>query len=225
MTYEYYRASLSGERLRRVYDLAPRRVREYLEAEVGHVLEKTRCGSHVLEMGCGYGRALSRLAERAGVVVGIDTSMDSLNLAQRHVGHLPRCHLLAMDAVELAFAGDAFDCVVCIQNGISAFHVDQRRLIREAVRVTRPGGTTLFSTYAERFWEDRLGCFEIQARAGLVGAIDYDATKDGVIVCKDGFTATTVSAEAFRALTEDLDAAVEMVEVNASSLFCEIIPS
>ena len=225
MSYEYYKASLSGERLRRVYDLAPLRIRQYLEAEVGHVLDRIGHGSRILEMGCGYGRVLPRLAERARVVVGIDTSMESLNLARREVGHLARCHLVAMDAAELAFAGGAFDCVACIQNGISAFHVDQRRLVREAVRVTRPGGKALFSTYAESFWDERLGWFELQARAGLVGEIDYDATKDGVIVCKDGFTATTVSAEAFRALTEDLDAAVEMVEVNASSLFCEIIPS
>jgi SAM-dependent methyltransferase len=224
-SYDYYRASLAGERLRRVYDLAPPRVRQYLEAEISHVLRRTGRGSRILEMGCGYGRVIPRLAEKARMVVGIDTSRESLNLARREVGQLPGCYLLAMDAAEPAFAGGSFDYVVCIQNGISAFHVDQSRLIHEGVRVTRPGGKVLFSTYAPGFWAERLGWFELQARAGLVGEIDYDATKDGVIVCKDGFTATTVSAEIFRMLTADLNAAVEVVEVDASSLFCEIIPS
>jgi SAM-dependent methyltransferase len=222
MSYEYYKETLSGERLKRVYEIAPPRVRQYLEAEVGHVLEKLDRGSHVLEMGCGYGRILPKLAGKARMVVGVDTSLDSLRLAEREIGHLPGCHILGMDAGALAFAGGVFDCVVCIQNGISAFHIDRRELIREAVRVTRPGGVVLFSTYAEGFWEERLRWFEIQARAGLLGEIDYGGTGDGVIVCKDGFTATTVSPAAFRMLTRDLNAGVELVEVDGSSLFCEI---
>jgi hypothetical protein len=34
----------------------------------------------------------------------------------------------------------------------------------------------LFSTYCERFWEERLKWFEIQAQHGLIGEIDYHAT-------------------------------------------------
>jgi 2-polyprenyl-6-hydroxyphenyl methylase/3-demethylubiquinone-9 3-methyltransferase len=56
-----------------------------------------------------------------------------------------------------------------------------------------------------------------------VGEIDYERTKDGVIVCKDGFTATTISGDDFLALTTQLDADVRVVEVDESSLFCEIV--
>ena len=52
-----------------------------------------------------------------------------------------------MDAAALGFRDRVFDVVVCIQNGISAFKVDRRALIAEAIRVTRPGGSVLFSSY------------------------------------------------------------------------------
>jgi 2-polyprenyl-6-hydroxyphenyl methylase/3-demethylubiquinone-9 3-methyltransferase len=128
-----------------------------------------------------------------------------------------------MNAVKLGFCDGVFDCVVCIQNGISAFHVDQQALISEGVRVAKAGGTVLLSSYSERFWKNRLEWFELQSKAGLVGEIDYEKTTDGVIVCKDGFTATTVSRDHYLALTAQLDADVRIVEVDESSLFCEIV--
>jgi hypothetical protein len=49
----------------------------------------------------------------------------------------------------------------------------------------------LFSSYSPRFWDPRLEGCRIQAEHGVVGEIDEDATGNGVIVCKDGFTAAT----------------------------------
>jgi ubiquinone/menaquinone biosynthesis C-methylase UbiE len=221
---EYYSDKLSAVRLKQVYDLAPARVRQYLDAEINHVLEKIRPGDLVIELGCGYGRILPKLAEKAGWVIGIDTSVPTLEFAQETLDAIPNCSLSRMDALKLGFHDRAFDCVVCIQNGISAFHVDQRTLISESVRVTRADGIVLFSSYSDKFWKHRLEWFELQSAAGLLGEIDYDRTMDGVIVSRDGFTATTVNAEDFRALTADLNADVRIVEIDESSLFCEIEP-
>ncbi len=220
----YYDDKLSAERLKRVYEVAPPRVRQYLEAEVDHVLGKIRPGDTALELGCGYGRILRRVASKADRVIGIDTSLASLALGREMLSGISNCRLLNMDAVNLAFRDRVFDLVVCIQNGVSAFHVNQRDLIAESVRVTRPGGTVLFSSYSEKFWEDRLEWFQIQSAAGLLGEIDYDKTGDGVIVCKDGFTATTVRPDRFLSLTAEFNVDTTTVEVDGSSLFCEISP-
>jgi ubiquinone/menaquinone biosynthesis C-methylase UbiE len=217
----YYDDKLSAERLKRVYETVTPRIRQYLDAEVEHVLGFIRPGDVVLELGCGYGRVLPALAAKAGSVVGIDTSFASLRLAEATAGNVNR-RLVNMDAVKLAFRDGTFNVVACIQNGISAFHVDQRALIAEAVRVTRVGGTALFSSYSDKFWGDRLEWFELQADAGLLGEIDYEKTGDGVIVCKDGFTATTVGPDEFRELTAGLNADVNITEVAGSSVFCEI---
>ena len=127
-----------------------------------------------------------------------------------------------MDAVELGFRHRLFDLVVCIQNGISAFKVDQRRLIEEAMRVTHSGGTVLFSSYSERFWGDRLEWFRLQSKNALIGEIDEDATRDGVIVCKDGFRASTVNPDDFVSLISGFDIDPIISEVDGSSIFYEI---
>jgi ubiquinone/menaquinone biosynthesis C-methylase UbiE len=217
----YYSEKLSAERLRRVYDIAPPRVKQYLQAEIDFVLNHIRPGDRVLELGCGYGRVLEPLAHKAALTAGIDTSHQSLVMARNLTKPIAECCQLAeMDASRLGFRDNIFDVVVCIQNGISAFKVDQRQLIAEAVRVTRPGGKALFSSYSDKFWEHRLEWFELQAQHGLLGEIDYSATGDGVIVCKDGFRATTFKADEFARLAQIVDARCLIVEVDESSLFC-----
>ncbi|MCK4461740.1 MAG: class I SAM-dependent methyltransferase [candidate division Zixibacteria bacterium] len=218
----YYSDKLSAQRLRQCYEIAPPRVKQYLQAEIDHVLKHVDPDSSIVELGCGYGRVLKALAEHIDTAVGIDTSLGSLVMARDSLRDYDNCHLVQMDAVNTGLADDAFDVVICIQNGISAFHVDHRELVREAVRITRPGGLAMFSTYTERFWEHRIKWFKLQAEVGLLGEIDHDASGDGVVVCKDGFRATTVSPRELARMTDDLDAEVSLVEVDGSSLFCEI---
>ncbi|MBN1861675.1 MAG: class I SAM-dependent methyltransferase [Candidatus Thermoplasmatota archaeon] len=221
---KYYNEKLSANKLKSCYQIAPPRIQQYLEAEVNHVLNKINKKDFVLELGCGYGRILPSLAQRANLVIGIDISLQSLNLAKETVQGIQNCHLARMDALGLAFANQAFDTVVCIQNGISAFHVNKADLIRESIRVTKSCGTILFSSYSDKFWDHRMHWFQLQSEAGLIGEIDSEKTGDDVIVCKDGFTATTVNEERFRALTRGFNVKTNIVEVDESSLFCEIHP-
>jgi 2-polyprenyl-6-hydroxyphenyl methylase/3-demethylubiquinone-9 3-methyltransferase len=219
---DYYSDKLSAERLKRVYEIAPHRVQQYFEAEINHVLQIVRSSDLVLDLGCGYGRIIPSLTRRAKSVVGIDTSLASLLMGKEMLSEISNFNLLQMDALHLSFRDNSFDIVICIQNGISAFHVDQKELIKESIRVAKPGGTILFSSYSEKFWNHRLEWFRLQSAAGLLGNIDYEKTKDGVIVCRDGFTATTVNPEQFLSSVSGLDVETKIVEVDESSVFCEM---
>lgn len=219
----YYREALAAERLKRVYEIASPRIRRYLEAEIEYVRHGLRPDDTVLELGCGYGRVSSRLSGKAKTVIGIDTSPASLTLAGKMQAEISNCHFVRMDAAALAFPDRTFDVVVCVQNGISAFHVDRECLIRESVRVAKPGGIVLFSSYASKFWPHRLDWFRMQSEAGLIGEIDSALTKDGVIACKDGFRAMTVGQEEFKRLTSRIkNVEVTIEEIDESSLFCKI---
>ncbi|TAK65163.1 MAG: class I SAM-dependent methyltransferase [Bacteroidetes bacterium] len=219
---DYYSRHLSADRLQRVYEIASPRVKQYFEAEISYAQQKIQPNDMVLELGCGYGRVLPSLAHCARLVVGIDTSLSSLMLGQKLLKGYSNCLLLQMDASKLSFLDATFDIVLCIQNGISAFHVDQRKLIQESIRVTKPGGSLLFSSYSEKFWQYRLEWFQRQSDEGLLGEIDYERTKNGLIVCKDGFTATTVTGEQFLALAKDLPVESKIIEVDDSCIVCEM---
>jgi SAM-dependent methyltransferase len=220
---DYYAERLSAERLRRCYEIAPPRVRQYLAAEVAHVGGYLRLTDLVLELGCGYGRVLEDLAPLCRTLVGIDTSADSLGLARTLLRDAANVHVVQMNAAALGFRDAVFDVVLCVQNGISAFGVDRRALLTESVRVTRPGGRVLFSSYAAKFWPQRLEWFRLQAACGLLGEIDWAATGAGRIVCRDGFAADTVGPGEFRALGAAVGARARLEEVDESSLFCELI--
>jgi 2-polyprenyl-6-hydroxyphenyl methylase/3-demethylubiquinone-9 3-methyltransferase len=218
----YYAETLAGERLRRCYELASPRVQQYLEAEIQYVLGHLRTADAILELGCGYGRVALRLAEVAGRVVGIDTAAESLRLA-RQLDTRHRCEFLEMDGLRLGFADGLFDAVVCVQNGVCAFGVDQEALVREALRVTRPGGLVLLSTYTDGFWAERLAWFEAQAAAGLIGKIARAESGDGVIVTEDGFCAGRLTQDGFNVLCSAVDRKGTITEVDGSSVFCTLV--
>jgi 2-polyprenyl-6-hydroxyphenyl methylase/3-demethylubiquinone-9 3-methyltransferase len=197
-------------------------VKQYLEAEIDFVLNKIKPTDRVLELGCGYGRGLLSLAEKAGLAVGIDASFENLRLHGDLCQNVPRCSVLAMDLGQLGFKDGQFDKVVWVQIGMSALNLEKKTSIEEALRVTCPGGSVLLSSYAESFWEDRLAWFRLQAEYGLIGEIDEDSTGEGRIVCKDGFISIAVTAQTFRALASELGLVPLVTEVDGSSLFCEL---
>lgn len=218
----YYHQVLSSSRLKRCYALAPQRVKQYLNAEIEYVLTKIQPQDLILELGCGYGRLIPPISRKAKKVIGIDISESSLRLAGQTLTKVPNKALFIMNAINLAFKDNVFNKVFCIQNGISAFHVNPKTVIRESIRVTKPGGKILFSTYSEKFWDHRMEWFRLQSDAGLIGEIDSMKTGNGTIVCQDGFTATTFTEEDFKAFTSDLNVRTIIKEIDQSSLFCEI---
>lgn len=218
----YYTENLSGLRLKQVYEVATPRIRQYMQAETGFVLSRIHEGDKVLDLGCGYGRIIPELLRKAGLVFGIDISYENILYGKRFLHGIQRCVLLEMDAGDLKFPDQIFDAVICIQNGISAFKVEPATLIRESIRVTKPGGKVLFSTYSEKIWNDRLEWFRIQANEGLLGKIDEEKTGNGNIVCKDGFTATTFTRDQFQRLASALGYKAEITEVDDSALFVEM---
>ena len=220
MTKNYYAHTLYGENLKRVYDIAPLPVRQYLEAEIDYVSEQVQGMDTVIELGCGYGRVLKPLSSHVNTVIGIDASYETLEFGTDYLSDAANCHLLQMDASRLGFAPATFDAVVCIQNGLSAFRVDSHLLVREALRITRSGGVLLFSSYSPKFWENRLEWFRLQAREGLIGEIDESRTGNGIIVCKDGLRLTYIGEKQFMTLFKTEKTAVSVTEVDESSVFC-----
>lgn len=221
-----YRTDLAAERLRRVYEVAPPRVLRYLAAEIAHV-RAVLCPAHrVLDLGAGYGRAALALAGAARSIVAVDHAGASLALGRALAAAAPlgsRVRFAAMDCGRLAFPAATFDVVICVQNGLSAFGLEPEALLREAARVARRGACLLFSTYAERFFPERLEWFEAQAAAGLLAPIDRARTGGGVIACADGFRSRSFTARELEKFAAAAGLEGRTCEVDGSSLFLEVV--
>jgi 2-polyprenyl-6-hydroxyphenyl methylase/3-demethylubiquinone-9 3-methyltransferase len=161
---------------------------------------------------------MKRLAPFAGSVTGIDISEDNVRFGEEYLQDVPNCRLVVMDAHRMEFDNE-FDVVCCLQNGLSAIKGDPENLVRRSVKALAPGGGAYFSTYSARFWEHRLAWFREQSEKGLLGEIDEERTKDGRIVCKDGFAATTFAPEDLEALGRASGYPWCLQEVDVSSLF------
>ena len=219
----YYKERLSANKLLRCYEIASPRIKQYLNAEIQFVISNVHGTDLVLELGCGYGRVMKAVSRHTSWIIGNDISKESLELARLYMESCQNCEVFLMDASKMSFRSCTFDCVFCIQNGISAFGGNKRRLIAESMRVTKDNGVVLFSSYSPKIWAARLEWFRKQSQSGLIGEIDEEKTCDGTIVCKDGFRATTVSGSQFVELFDELGLNASIIEVDDSSIFCKVI--
>jgi SAM-dependent methyltransferase len=90
------------------------------------------------DVGCGAGRALRLAADRGADVSGLDAAPGLLDIARRRV---PGARLVHGDLQTLPFSDAEFDAV----SGFNSFQyaADPNAVLREAKRVTRPGGRIL----------------------------------------------------------------------------------
>lgn len=108
-----------------------------------------RGDEQVVDVGCGPGLYLRRLAERQGLrLIGVDLSRGMLaDLERGWDVRLPKPRLLVADAQALPLPGASCDVALAMH---MLYHVpDMARAARELRRVLRPGGVLLAVTNAE----------------------------------------------------------------------------
>ena len=215
---DYYKNKLSGNQLLKVYSLASDPVRAYLKGEIEYCRKKTYPDIRVLELGCGYGRIIKELANDSYFVFGIDNAPLNIEVARTYLKGITKVDVEVMNVKSLAFEDEAFDCVLCLQNGLSAFGTDPLVVLKEGWRVIKKGGCLVCSTYSEGFWPHRLAWFHAQADAGLLSPVDEDKSKAGIIACKDGFISRSTTEDDFRKYAGLLDLNVEVRTLSSGSL-------
>nr|WP_321503474.1 class I SAM-dependent methyltransferase [uncultured Dethiosulfovibrio sp.] len=215
----YYSDKLKANSLVEVYDTELPRVNQYLKSEIGFVRDRISGSHNILEIGCGYGRIMRELSSAAISITGIDLSAESIELGKAYLSNYPNCRLLHMDAKDINLPND-FDGILCLQNGLSAISAgDPFGLMEQCLKLLIPGGKAYFSTYSPNFWDHRVEWFREQSKKGLLGPLDEDLTKNGTIVCTDGFRATTYTEKDLIEMARKTGYSYEVIEVDRSSLF------
>ena len=115
---------------------AERRARLFIE------LAGLAPGGRALELGCGTGLFVEKVAACGVSVTGIDLSPDLLAAARARSARLPNVALTSGNAELLPYPADTFDAVY----GSSVLHhLDLDRALREVARVLKPGGRVVFT--------------------------------------------------------------------------------
>lgn len=218
MKNNYYDEKLNAQKLYQVYQTKYPRVKQYLEAEILFVKNQLQGKENVLELGAGYGRIMKELAPNCETIVGIDISKDNVAFGKEYLKDVSNAKLIAMDAHNLEFQ-EPFDVILCLQNGISSMKLQSAEYIIKLMHLLTEDGKIFISSYSANFWEHRVAWFQEQAEKGLLGEIDMEKTKDGVITCKDGFLATTQSPEELEEIGISTGLAYKITEVDQSSIF------
>ena len=104
------------------------------------VVAPLAAGAQVLEVGCGTGLILERLARHATTASGVDLSPGMLRVARER-----GLSVVLGSATNLPFADDSFDLVCSFK--VLAHIPDIEQALREIARVTRPGGRMLLEFY------------------------------------------------------------------------------
>jgi len=104
-------------------------------------------GERALDLGCGVGHTLRRIAPLVAFAVGADATLEMLQAGRASVVSAPNAAFAQSDATALPFADASFDLVTC---RLAAHHfTDAAGAFREVARVLRPGGRlVLVDNYA-----------------------------------------------------------------------------
>ena len=106
-----------------------------------------RSGERALDLGCGVGHTLRRIAPLVAFAVGADATLEMLQAGRASVVSAPNAAFAQSDAAALPFADASFDLVTC---RLAAHHfTDAAGAFREVARVLGPGGRlVLVDNYA-----------------------------------------------------------------------------
>lgn len=214
----YYAQKLNSEKLFQAYKTSIPRVKQYLDAEITFVKNNLTGSERVLELGAGYGRVVKELASHCKSITGIDISAESVLLGKEYLENCPNSEIVNMDVNNLTFE-ETFDVILCLQNGLSAMKIASSDQIERILGMVVSGGKFYISTYSEKFWQYRLMWFKEQAEKGLLGELDLEKTKNGIIICKDGFKATTHTPKDLKTIGYLSGYDYQIHEVDESSVF------
>lgn len=92
----------------------------------------------VVDVGCGTGQMSVPLAQRGGIVHGIDVSLEMIEIARSKVRPGWRATFATGDARDLPIADGSFDGAIVSK--LFQHIKDWRRACQEIIRVVRPGG-------------------------------------------------------------------------------------
>ncbi len=118
----------------------------------------------ILDLGCGSGQILKRIGR--GKITAIDLSDTAVHAAKELAKHEPHIvNVVKGNAENTGFKNNTFDKVICADVIEHVQHPEN--LIKEAYRITKPGGTVIFAVPNEDTGDFAVSVINILKKIGF----------------------------------------------------------
>lgn len=119
--------------------------RQYIWRDLEPLIDYTKSGDRVLDLGCGNGRLLKVLKDKKVEYIGVDNSEKLIEAARRE---FPGENFQVADILHLSFPDNYFDKIYCIA---VLHHIPSNefrlQVLKEIKRVLRPGGLLILTVW------------------------------------------------------------------------------
>lgn len=165
----------------------PKLIQDFLDGEIQFIKKHFKPNKSILEVGCGYGRLLSILSNHATKVVGIDFSDRMIRFAKERLSCKKNVELRLMNAKKIMYSDEAFDYVVCLDNGFGNMPNIELNVLKEMTRTCKMSGEVIVSVFSDNASQVQI---ENYKRIGLRGIKNGKA-----ILTDEGFYSRRFSKE------------------------------
>lgn len=135
-------------------------LKDYTEKEERYFIENVSRDSIVFDAGCANGRLLLLLHNKVKRIIGVDVNKDAVEQARIVCSKTKNVEVFNENVTKTHFTDSFFD--VSLYSNIFQNLGDAKiRTLKEAVRVTKPGGKIFASVYSDKALKERLKVYEI----------------------------------------------------------------
>ncbi len=136
--------------------------------------------ARILDLGCGTGMFLEELAGRGKLVVGVDSSVKMLSIAQKRTGG---ASLVCADADHLPFEDRSFDVVVSVT--LLQNVPEPVATMKEIARVLKPEGVAIVTSLKRKHGPKKLA--DLAGSAGLKPVVAEEISDSEDVICVASF--------------------------------------
>lgn len=214
----FFARAEQAEFIQRVYREVPPVIQRYFEQE-NRLLTAALYGCrHILEIGCGTGRAVEAVPNRTSYT-GVDIGFSYV--AQARSQH-PIHHWLCADACRLPFSASTFDAVFCIQNTLGNMPGIGEQVVSESLRVLRKPGRMILSVYAEDSFETRKQWYDRLIAAGIFERVWIDPVSPKIARSNTGWSSRCFDRSEIECLFEPHRVQSQVTKIGSLLYFCTI---
>jgi len=202
--------------IKRVYRETPAIIRDLFLRENEMLNQALSSSKRILEIGCGFGRALKSVSKHeryTGVDVGLNCVLEA------KMNH-PDRQWVCSDGTRLPFHNSEFDAVFLIQNTLGNMEGIETMVLGEANRVAVPDGKIILSVYSEDSFEIRRLWYDRLVDIGIFGQVWLDSSNPRIARSDTGWSSRCFDAGELKQYFQGLHCSLEINKLDSFLYFC-----